>query len=94
MDQDRAAGRREAVHGSHESLAASSPSNSIQLGGTGQQARGAAFVDPDDVEVNLEGQHGAWGEENDILTYVQSKVCVAANACHLVCRKLFLPLPN
>ena len=34
------------------------------------------FADPDDVEVNLEGQNSAWGEENDILTYVQSKVCL------------------
>ena len=96
--------RRAEIHGSHESLAASSPSTSMHLGsGTAQQSRpwgfahqgrqegftkqaraeglagregGGAYADPDDVEVNLEGQDSAWGEENDILSYVQSKVCV------------------
>lgn len=39
-----------------------------------QQGRARAFADPEDVKVELEGQDSAWGEENDILTYVQSKV--------------------
>lgn len=92
------------MHGSHESLAASSPSTSMHLGsGAGQQSRpggfahqgrqegfpkqaraeglagregDGAYADPDDVQVNLEGQDSAWGEENAILSYVQSKVCM------------------
>ena len=40
----------------------------------GQQGRAGGFADPDEVEVNLEGQGSAWGEAEDILTYVQSKV--------------------
>lgn len=40
-----------------------------------------AYADPDDVDVNLEGQHSAWGEEEDILTYVQSKVCLCSRLC-------------
>ncbi len=103
MDSAEPVARRAEIHGSHESLAASSPSTSMHLGtGAGQQSRpgafahqgrgqegfpkqaraeglagrkeGGAYVDPDDVEVNLQGQDSAWGEENDILSYVQSKV--------------------
>ena len=50
---------------------------------TGQQGRAGGFADPDDVEVNLQGQDSAWGEENDILTYVQSKVSLGINLAHL-----------
>ncbi|DBA78684.1 hypothetical protein WJX77_001730 [Trebouxia sp. C0004] len=101
MDNAEPVSRRPEMCGSHESLAASSPSTSMHLGsGAGQQSRpggfahqggqesfpkqaraeglagregGGAYADPDDVEVNLEGQDSAWGEENDILSYVQSK---------------------
>ncbi len=105
MDNAEPVPRRAEIRGSHESLAASSPSTSVHLGtGAGQQSRpgafvhqgrgqegfpkqaraeglaggegGGAYADPDDVEVNLEGQDSAWGEENDILSYVQSKVCM------------------
>ena len=41
---------------------------------TGQQGEAGGFADPDDVEVNLGAQDSGWGEANDILTYVQSKV--------------------
>ncbi len=76
MDNAELVPRRADMRGSHESLAASSPSNSMNLGtGAGHQDRAGSFADPDDVEVNLEGQDSAWGEEeNDILSYVQSKV--------------------
>ena len=50
---------------------------------TGQQGRAGGFADPDDVEVHLPGQDSAWGEENDILTYVQSKVSLSINLAHL-----------
>lgn len=42
----------------------------------GLQGRAGGFADPEDVEVNLEGgqQGSAWGEAEEILTYVQSKV--------------------
>lgn len=45
---------------------------------------GGGYADPDDVEVNLEGQDGAWGEENDILSYVQSKVCCCFSTLSLL----------
>ena len=35
---------------------------------------------PEDVEVNLENEGSGWGEANDILTYVQSKVNFIASA--------------
>ena len=75
MDNAEPSSSRAAVHRSCESLAASSPSNSMDLGtAAGQQGRGGGFVDPDDVDVNLEGEDSGWGEQNDILSYVQSKV--------------------
>lgn len=92
-------GRRAEMQGSCESLAASSPSHSMELRllppqqtrpaafpqgpGMGQQGRGGGFADPNDVEVNLEGQGGGWGEADDILTYVQSKARQDTLRCSL-----------
>ena len=87
--------------GPEDSLAASSPSNSLDLGTatgpqltqqgpaggfthplTGQQGKTGAFADPSDVEVALQDQHAPWEQEdNDILSYVQSKVRSTTPAC-------------
>ena len=61
------------LRGSHESLAASSPSHSHNPGAMApQQGRAEGVADPD--AVNLDVPPGAWGEESDILSYVQNKV--------------------
>ena len=86
-DEQHLARRRAELRGSHESLAASSPSQSMDQKKplTRQQGRAGGFANPDEVEVILEGQDSAWGEETDIISYVQSKVSTCLEFMHLAC---------